>query len=308
MSFLRHCQPGVNECRWKHRAGALVWCSVVEWRTSTYINSCDLILITSSCGRQSRGYNLYFTGKDISAQRIKWPTQGRPASQWGCGADLDPRFSDSEHHASTPLGSWYRAKGPQRAETSADDQCEILTLSRKGTALLLFFNYLKPSRGKGERKPRLMTRRQSSRGQTAALFLPQQGQGCLSLAMTLMQSVFVEEAIKQSPVNRSTFIWFPKERQNLNKEREKVLKMNQMFSFHNPLKTCRFNNTQVPMEHLVLPVIYTPLKSSPNLFKPAKYSLCPLIGNLPADYWFPSSPNWDQPLPPAGRLSFSLCY
>lgn len=200
-------------------------------------------------------------------------------------------------------------RGPQGAETSADDQCEAWTLSRKCTALWLFFNYLKASRGKRERKPRLMIRRQSSLGQTATLFLPQQGQGCLSLAMTLMQSIFVEEAIKQSPVNRSTFIWFPKQRQNLKKERKKVLKMNQMFSFHNPWKTCRFNNTQVPMEHLVLPVIYTPLKSSANLFKPAKYSLCPLTGNLPAHYWFPSSPNWDQtPRPPAGRLSFSLCF
>lgn len=119
----------------------------------------DSIFTTSSCDRQSMWYNLYFTGKDTSAQRIKRPTQGHPAWQWGCRVDLGPRLSDNKHSANTSLGCWHGEGGQQGMGpvlmTSVEGgmgKARTLTLPRNYNALLLFFNHLEPSRDTEERK------------------------------------------------------------------------------------------------------------------------------------------------------------
>lgn len=113
----------------------------------------DSIFITSSCDRQSMWYNLYFTGKDISAQRIKRPTQGHPAWQWGCRVDLDPRLSRQQAQCKHLSGGW-RGEGGQQGMgqvlmTSVEvgmGKAQTLTSPRSYNALLLFFNHLEPSR------------------------------------------------------------------------------------------------------------------------------------------------------------------
>lgn len=172
-------------------------------------------------------------------------------------------------------GSWCRARwgvGHQGAGASADDQCgsgekfKTLTLPRKCNVLLLFLITSSPSRDTKESKPRLMTKKWSSRRQTTELCLLQQS-----------RAAFTSNDIGTIYSYRGSYKAEPIEPINLHfissakpESGEKVLKMNQMFSFHNLSKTCRFNNSQVSIEHLVLPVIYTLLKSSPSLFKLAK--------------------------------------